>query len=96
MIMGSGGKGMLEKVKRFVKIIYFMVAMLASLLVLSAPLIVAIGDVLVPSVLISTFTCIRCYSFKEHLQRYSFRSTLMDIPLVSVMRFFIITSVYSV
>ncbi|XP_004241714.1 uncharacterized protein [Solanum lycopersicum] len=95
MIMGSGGKGMLEKVKRFVKIIYFMVAMLASLLVLSAPLIVAIGDVLVPSVLISSFTCVKCYSFKEHLRRYAFKSSLTDIPIVSIVRSLIITCVYS-
>lgn len=92
--MGSGGKGMLEKMKRFLKIIYFMVAMLASLLVLSAPLIVAIGDVLVPSVLISSFTCVKCYSFKEHLNRYAFKSSLTDIPLVSVLRSLIITCVY--
>lgn len=88
---GSGGKGMVEKLKRFLKIIYFMVAMLASLLVLSAPLIVAIGDVLVPSVLISSFTCVKCYSFKEHLHRYAFKSSLTDIPLVSVIRSLIIT-----
>ncbi|KAJ8560054.1 hypothetical protein K7X08_004112 [Anisodus acutangulus] len=93
--MASGGKGMLEKVKRFLKIIYFMVAMLALLLVLSASLLVAIGDVLVPSVLISSFTCVKCYSFKEHLHRYAFKSSLTDIPLVSIMRSLIITCVYS-
>lgn len=82
---------MLEKGKRCLKIVYFMVAMLASLLVLSAPLLVAIGDVLVPSVLISSFTCMKCYSFKEHLRRYAFKSSLTDIPLVSVMRSLIIT-----
>ncbi|XP_057460136.1 uncharacterized protein LOC130750571 [Actinidia eriantha] len=91
----ASGKGWFEKVRRCVRMIYFMVAMVASLLVLSAPLLVAIVDVLVPCVLISSFTCIRCYSFKDHLHRYSFKSSLTDIPLVSFIRSLIITCVYS-
>ncbi|KAA8540453.1 hypothetical protein F0562_024628 [Nyssa sinensis] len=91
----AAGKGGFEKVRRCLRTIYFMVAMVASLLVLSAPLLVAIGDILVPGLLISSFTCVRCYSFKEHLHRYAFRSSLTDIPLVSVIRSLIITCVYS-
>ncbi|KAJ9537749.1 hypothetical protein OSB04_030482 [Centaurea solstitialis] len=83
--MAAGKGGMLfEKVWRFVRTVYFMVVMVASLLILFLPVLVAIGDVLVPCVLISSFTCVRCYSFKEHLSRYSFRSSLTDIPVVSV------------
>ncbi|TMW93969.1 hypothetical protein EJD97_010929 [Solanum chilense] len=89
------GKGGLEKLRRCLRTIYFMVVMLVSLLMLSAPVMVAIGDVLLPSVLISSFTCVRCYSFKEHLQRYDFRTSLMDIPLVSILRSLIISCVYS-
>ncbi|MCD7450814.1 hypothetical protein HAX54_008557 [Datura stramonium] len=89
------GKGGLEKVRRCLRTIYFMVVMLASLLMLSAPVMVAIGDVLLPSVLISSFTCVRCYSFKEHLHRYSFKTSLTDIPLVSILRSLIISCVYS-
>ncbi|PSS17888.1 Epoxide hydrolase-like protein [Actinidia chinensis var. chinensis] len=91
----AAGKGWFEKVRRCVRTIYFMVAMVASLLVLSAPLLVAIVDVLVPCVLISSFTCVRCHSFKDHLHKYSFKSSLTDIPLVSVIRSLIITCVYS-
>ncbi|CAK9176675.1 unnamed protein product [Ilex paraguariensis] len=91
----AAAKGGLEKVRRCVRTIYFMVVMVVSLLVLSAPVLVAIGDVLVPCVLISNFTCVRCYNFQEHLHRYSFRSSLTDIPLVSVVRSLIITCVYS-
>ncbi|GFY96998.1 alpha/beta-Hydrolases superfamily protein [Actinidia rufa] len=91
----ASGKGWFEKVRRCVRTIYFMVAMVASLLVLSAPLLVAIVDVLVPCVLISSFTCVRCHSFKDHLHKYSFKSSLTDIPLVSVIRSLIITCVYS-
>ncbi|KAE9467768.1 hypothetical protein C3L33_00309, partial [Rhododendron williamsianum] len=64
-------------------------------LVLSAPLLVSVVDILVPWVLISSFTCVRCYSFQEHLRRYSFKTSLTDIPLVSIVRSLIITCVYS-
>ncbi|XP_010254284.1 PREDICTED: uncharacterized protein LOC104595303 isoform X2 [Nelumbo nucifera] len=91
----AAGKGNLERIRRGIRTIFFMLTMVASLLLLSAPLLVAIGDILVPSVLVSSFTCVRCYSFREHLQRYGFRSSLVDIPLVSAIRSFVITCVYS-
>ncbi|PHU24693.1 hypothetical protein BC332_09800 [Capsicum chinense] len=89
------GKGVVEKVRRCLRTIYFMVVMLLSLLMLSAPVMVAIGDVLLPTVLISSFTCVRCYSLKEHLQSYAFTTSLMDIPLVAILRSLIISCVYS-
>ncbi|KAM1714557.1 hypothetical protein ACFX12_025144 [Malus domestica] len=92
--MAKGGY-FLEKVRRCVRTVFFMVAMVASLLVSSLPVLVAIGDMLVPCVLISSFTCIRCYGFKEHLHRYAFKSSLTDIPLVSFIRSLIIICVYS-
>ncbi|XP_059644056.1 uncharacterized protein LOC132285845 [Cornus florida] len=91
----AGGKRGLVKLRRCARTIYFMVAMVASLLLLSAPVLVAIGDVLVHCLLVSSFTCVTCYGFKEHLHRYDFRSSLTDIPLVSIIRSIIITSVYS-
>lgn len=83
-------KGGLERLRRIVRTVFFMVAMVASLLVSSLAVLVAVGDVLVPCVLISSFTCVRCYGFKEHLRRYAFKSSLTDIPLVSVVRSVII------
>ncbi|KAF8393280.1 hypothetical protein HHK36_021521 [Tetracentron sinense] len=91
----AAGKGWLEKIWRCIRTVFFMLTMVASLLVLCLPVIVAIGDILVPCALISNFTCVRCHSFKEHLQRYSFRSSLTDIPLVSAIRSLAITCVYS-
>ncbi|XP_022843920.1 uncharacterized protein LOC111367337 isoform X1 [Olea europaea var. sylvestris] len=84
-----------EKVLRGVRTVYFMVTMVASLLLESLPLVVAIGDVVVPCLLIPSFTCVNCYGFREHLRRYAFKSSLMDIPLVSIIRSLIITYVYS-
>jgi hypothetical protein len=83
-------KGGLERLRRIVRTLFFMVAMVASLLVSSLAVLVALGDVLVPCVLISSFTCVGCYGFKEHLRRYAFKSSLTDIPLVSVVRSLII------
>uniref|UniRef100_A0A1J3IFB8 Putative hydrolase YugF n=1 Tax=Noccaea caerulescens TaxID=107243 RepID=A0A1J3IFB8_NOCCA len=86
---------MVEKARRCLRTVFFMVAMLASLLVSSLPLLVAIGDVLVPSFLLSSFTCLTCYGAKEHLSRYGFKRSLTDIPIVSVVRSFLVICVYS-
>ncbi|KAK6125170.1 hypothetical protein DH2020_041091 [Rehmannia glutinosa] len=83
-----------EKVRRGIRTVYFMVVMVASLLVVSLPLVVAVSDAVLPCLLIPSFTCVRCYTFREHLQRYSFKSSLIDIPLVSIIRSLIITCVY--
>ncbi|XP_074312601.1 uncharacterized protein LOC141648053 [Silene latifolia] len=86
----------MERVRRCVRTVFFMVAMFASLLVQCLPVLVAIGDVLVPCMLISSFTCVKCYGIKELLvRRYSFKSSLIDIPIVSVVRSLLITCVYS-
>ncbi|KAG8379875.1 hypothetical protein BUALT_Bualt07G0134800 [Buddleja alternifolia] len=83
-----------EKARRGVRTAYFVVVMVASLVVVSLPVVVAIIDGVLPCLLIPSFTCVKCYSFKEHLHRYVFKSSLMDIPLVSIIRSLIITCVY--
>ncbi|KAI9160966.1 hypothetical protein LWI28_013239 [Acer negundo] len=93
--MAAKGWLVLEKTRRIVRTVFFMVTMVASLMVSSLPVLVAVGDVLVPCVLISSFSCVSCYGFKEHLHRYHFKSSLTDIPLVSVIRSLIISCVYS-
>ncbi|KAL9232046.1 hypothetical protein vseg_007194 [Gypsophila vaccaria] len=86
----------MERVQRGVRTVFFVVAMTVSLLIQCLPVLVAIGDVLVPCVLISSFTCIKCYGIKELLvRRYAFKSSLIDIPFVSVLRSLLITCVYS-
>ncbi|MBA0565283.1 hypothetical protein Golob_010169 [Gossypium lobatum] len=80
-----------EKARRIVRTAFFMVAMLASLLASSLPLLVAICDITVPFLLLSSFTCVTCYSFHEHLRRYAFKNSLTDIPLVSILRSIIIS-----
>ncbi|XP_052478801.1 uncharacterized protein LOC105777694 isoform X2 [Gossypium raimondii] len=84
-----------EKGRRIVRTAIFMVAMLASLIGSSLPLLVALGDIMVPFLLFSSFTCVTCYSFNQHFRLYAFKNSLIDIPLVSILRSIIITCVYS-
>ncbi|MQL91377.1 hypothetical protein Taro_023989 [Colocasia esculenta] len=91
----AAGKRKLETLRRALRTVFFMVSLVVSLLVVSAPVIVAMGDVTMSMVLVSWFACARCYGVKEHLERYDFRSSLMDIPLLSVVRSLMITCVYS-
>ncbi|KAL1298121.1 hypothetical protein HN51_042532 [Arachis hypogaea] len=93
--MARGGQ-CFEKLRRCVRTVFFVAALVASLLVSSLPVLVAMVDVVVPCTLISSFTCIRCYSFREHLRLYAFKSSLTDIPLVSIIRSIIIICVYSI
>ncbi|XP_072967800.1 uncharacterized protein [Typha angustifolia] len=93
--MAPGAKGNLERIRRGFRTAAFMLTMVASLLLLSAPVLVAVGDVAVSLALASRFACARCYSLRSHMERYGFKSSLMDIPLVSIVRSLIITCVYS-
>ncbi|KAF1870250.1 hypothetical protein Lal_00003456 [Lupinus albus] len=58
-----------------------------------APILVVIADALVPSALLST--SISMDSISSHFHHYDFRYSLIDIPLVSIIRSFIIFCVYS-
>ena len=89
--MAAAGKGWAERVRRGVRTAWFMVAMVASLLVASAPALVAAGDVVVALWIEVRLGCLRGHGLRGHLQRYRFRSSLADIPLVSVLRSLIIT-----
>ncbi|XP_042063354.1 uncharacterized protein LOC121807203 [Salvia splendens] len=84
-----------EKVRRGVRTVYFVVAMVSSLLVVALPVVVAIADAIFPCLLLSSFTCVNCFSFREHLERYAFKSSLVDIPLVSIIRSLLIICVYT-
>lgn len=74
-----------------------MVTMVVSLLVSSAPLLVSIVDVITPCILLSTFACCSsCFRLNRDWVAYSFRTSLMDIPLLSLIRSLAIFCVYSV
>jgi hypothetical protein len=83
---GRGGGGM-ETAKRAYRTLFFVIFMLGSLLISSMPLLVSIADIAIPCTLLSTFTCCEsCFSFRIDWSSYSFRSSLVDIPFVSLVR----------
>lgn len=81
----------MERVRRTVFTLFFIVTMIASLMMLSAPVLVAAGDILISLLLASRFACARCYGFREHMDRYGFTISLMDIPLASIIRSLVLT-----
>ncbi|KAJ4771075.1 alpha/beta-Hydrolases superfamily protein [Rhynchospora pubera] len=102
--MATGGnKGGMEKLRRCVRTLFFMLTMVASLLVASAPALVALGDIAVSVALASRLTSasasagrhVSSSGLRGHLREYGFRTSLLDIPLVSILRSLIITCVYT-
>lgn len=85
--MGSGsgaGRGSLESLRRAGRTLFFLVNMLVSLSVSCGPLLVSIVDI---CVVYSAFTCCTaCFSFRADWATYSFRCSLVDIPLLSLGR----------
>jgi len=82
---GGRGGGGVETAKRVYRTLFFIIFMLGSLLILSMPLLVSIADIAIPCTLLSTFTCCEsCFSFRIDWSNYSFRSSLVDIPFVSL------------
>ncbi|XP_031495334.1 uncharacterized protein LOC116260935 [Nymphaea colorata] len=86
-------------IRRALKTTIFMAAMigsLLSLLVFTAPLLLVLTDMLLPSALLYTFTPFSSVrSVAILLRNYDFRSSLVDIPLISIARSVVITCVYS-
>ncbi|GJW58547.1 alpha/beta hydrolases superfamily protein [Tanacetum coccineum] len=73
-----------------------MVVMVTSLLVLCLPVLVGVCDVVVMWGLLTRFSCLSCVGVMESFRRYEFRRSLIDVPLVSVVRSLIITCVYMI
>ncbi|XP_019150825.1 PREDICTED: uncharacterized protein LOC109147663 [Ipomoea nil] len=79
---------------RWIKTLFFLITMLISLLVFSAPILVGIADAVLPSALLSA-SWSPAASLSSILTTYDFRYSLVDIPLVSIVRSAIILCVYS-
>lgn len=72
--------------------------MLVSLLLFSAPILLVIADALLPSALLSASlspSSLSLQTLSSHLSNYDFRYSLIDIPLISIIRSAIILCVYS-
>ncbi|GAV85601.1 MENTAL domain-containing protein [Cephalotus follicularis] len=87
-----------KKIFRVVKTVFFLISMLISLLLFSAPILVVIADTLLPSALLSASlapSSLSLTTLSSHFSDYDFRSSLVDIPLVSIIRSAVIFCVYS-
>nr|GMC98331.1 Regulatory protein [Ipomoea batatas] len=82
-----------NRVLRWIKTLFFLITMLISLLMFSAPILVGIADAVLPSALLSASWSPA--SLSSILSSYDFRYSLVDIPLVSIVRSAIILCVYS-
>ncbi|XP_022891585.1 uncharacterized protein LOC111406386 [Olea europaea var. sylvestris] len=93
-IMGFSKEERRKRFVRWIKTIIFLITMLISLFLLSAPILLVIADALLPSALLSASLSLNLQALSSHLNNYDFRSSLIDIPLVSIIRSAIILCVY--
>ncbi|KAL1808990.1 hypothetical protein ACET3Z_025980 [Daucus carota] len=82
---------------RGIKTFFFFIYMLFSFLLFSAPVLLVIADTLIPSSAFlsaspAPFSLPTLYSL---LAEYDFRNSLIDIPLISIIRSAVILCVYS-
>lgn len=91
-----------RRVVRVVKTVFFLITMLISLLLFSAPVLLVIADALLPSAILSAAAAAPLPSSSSspletlsfHFRNYDFRYSLIDIPLISILRSIIIICVY--
>nr|DAD26721.1 TPA_asm: hypothetical protein HUJ06_028189 [Nelumbo nucifera] len=85
-------------VLRGLKTLFFLITMLVSLLLFYAPVLLVLADTLLPSAILSvslTPSFLSFQSLSSHLSNYDFRYSLVDIPLISIVRSLVIICVYS-
>ncbi|KAM0034434.1 putative MENTAL domain-containing protein [Helianthus debilis subsp. tardiflorus] len=96
------------KVLRLIRTVFFLITMIVSFLLFSAPILVSIADILLPTALLSASVpsspfidpsydkslFIFFQMISSQLSSYDFRHSLIDIPLVSILRSGIILCVY--
>nr|DAD28491.1 TPA_asm: hypothetical protein HUJ06_029959 [Nelumbo nucifera] len=83
---------------RGLKTVFFLISMLVSLLLFYAPVLLVLADTLLPSAILSVSLSPSFLSFRSlsyHLSNYDFRYSLVDIPLISIVRSLVIICVYS-
>ncbi|XP_038703344.1 uncharacterized protein LOC119999673 [Tripterygium wilfordii] len=96
--MGFAKEEKSRKVLRGLKTVFFLITMVISFLVFTAPVLVVIADTLLPSALLSASLSSSSSSIQtiaSHLNNYDFRYSLIDIPIISIVRSAIIICVYS-
>ncbi|XP_048231426.1 uncharacterized protein LOC8261033 [Ricinus communis] len=84
---------------RFLKTLFFLITLLISFLVFSAPVLLVLADTLLPfsllSASLSPSSSLSLKTLSSHFNNYDFRYSLIDIPLISIIRSAVIICVYS-
>jgi len=86
-----------KRIMRGLKTVFFLITMVISLLLFSAPVLLVVADALLPSALLSTISSssLSLENLAFHFHDYDFRYSLVDIPLISIIRSFIIFCKYT-
>ncbi|CAK9173561.1 unnamed protein product [Ilex paraguariensis] len=96
--MGFSKEERTKRVSRGLKTVFFLITMLISFLLFSAPVLLVIADTLLPSALLSASlspSSLSLQTLSSHFTNYDFRYSLIDIPLISIIRSAVILCVYS-
>ncbi|PON86615.1 MENTAL domain containing protein [Trema orientale] len=102
--MGFSKEEKSKRVLRIVKTLFFLITMLMSLLLFSAPVLLVITDTLLPSAILSaslsphntaSLSSSPLETLSFHFRNYDFRYSLIDIPIISILRSAVIICVYS-
>ncbi|CAH2064020.1 unnamed protein product [Thlaspi arvense] len=108
--MGLISKEEISKTRRYssslwrgIKTIFVLFTMLLSFILFSAPIFLAVADAVLPSAILSSSSSSSDHhlspsnfpaTVSSHLSNYDFRYSLIDIPLISIIRSAIILCVY--
>ncbi|XP_052885909.1 uncharacterized protein LOC108485643 isoform X1 [Gossypium arboreum] len=87
--MGFSKEEKSRRIWRVLKTVFFLITMAISFLVFSAPVFLVLADALLPSALLSASlspSYLSLQSLSSHFDNYDFRSSLIDIPLISIIR----------
>lgn len=87
--MGFSKEEKSRRICRVLKTVFFLITMAISFLVFSAPVFLVLADALLPSALLSASlspSYLSLQSLSSHFDNYDFRSSLIDIPLISIIR----------
>lgn len=88
--MGFSKEEKTRRISRGFKTVFFLITMVISFLVFSAPVFFVIADTLLPTALLSASippsSSSLLKTLSSHFSNYDFRYSLIDIPLISIIR----------
>ncbi|GMJ11887.1 hypothetical protein like AT2G40095 [Hibiscus trionum] len=93
--MGFSKEEKSRRIWRGVKTVVFLITLAFSFLVFSAPVFLVIADTILPCALLSaSLSPLSFETLSSYFDNYNFRYSLIDIPLISIIRSAIIICVY--